>query len=1355
MQCLNLNNKEVKAAVDEVAKVLGSENAAYYIISENNGYAIDQTPDGVQSDVFSDLLNKLNGDREKAIKEMAKTFAIKATSKIELEDVSKTDYVDLLDKLGKKIYVKEKLVKDIRKGIKQRLASIKRYQTKNLDVIRNEEKLLDDLNKLDSIEGITEFVNYVSSTISDAFKFLNERPDDINSRQLVQLKRDYLSFFMPMMQDIQYVTDTTDELKQYIEDYQDFKDTVDNIVTGQATLMNKYNNILRYNFRSLLEQYAIEHNSPTVEKMMNWIDDPEKDLSYLEYFIGQNSSTNNEIIRIMADMLSNQINVTKRATYDKGITIVDLYNKAKAANPKLNVMTSLQEKDSSGQTTGYFTRDRNYGQFYKDQKEAINKIVTDMGLVRDQEGVIQFESKEQEKEFRKRKTKWQLKHGELKYTEEYYKLKWDLPVEAQNALDEIDTLTNNILSKARQSGFMLLNKFTQKDLNNLDNLSRQRAELYSDYYADGTPKAGTYLVIAKSLQNFRKKLYDKVKYKTDYEKFNRTAKAVIDKYGINSDQYKKWFESATQESYTDEFFELLDKITGSKNEEIQELYDERARLLNMYRDKSTRQINIEVPQTVKDLIIDLDKRIAQARLSNRPTLGEGDIQFNDIAQIQKTKKYYEDAQVAKEEGRYEEWYAKNHYEVNGKLRTASYYTYMEPTSNKYKKIVPNAYFNIVDQDSEFVNSNYDLDGEYVQPKKSLYDNSTAFKVIQNNKELKELYDYLVDSMKESYSKISFVSYSNPYRLPQISGRMMSIISRSDDKFDAIKYIIKDEFTVKDDDAEYIKKEAYRNDGSRVKLIPTRYINMMDDPSKITSDVCGSVIQFSEMAENYKNMSEIQDDLEMIMYGLGDLKITTKRQLKQGTDSNVYKKAQELLDMALYGEKKKQITLGNINITKGVQKVYNYISLNNLANNIWAITANYVTGQANLDIESIADKYFNTDDIFFAKRELASRIADITANIGNVNHKDKLMMMMQRDQVTRSNSETFDRLDQSRTLRALNQHFWYNGYTAGDFMIKSQLLMATYHSYKYYKGEYLNKSQFIDKYYSNAIHDGERAFKALTDTLWDAYDVVDGKLTTVAEGDKNKAATKIQPLVQKKINTLAVRIDGNITDIDRAGIHRNVLTQFFVMHRNFMINGIQERFKAKQFNYSTGEMEGGMYADAVKFIYHAASKGKLNVISQALADWNELDELERYNIKKVMMDLANIIIWGSIISTLLVAAADDEPDNWALQAMAYSATRISFEFRTLYNPMELTGLFNSPSAAFSTFDNASNYLKLLWIPNFFGENNIFSEVKSGKYKGWPKILRNTLKLTPIKNIYEATSVEGIRGKRNYLENQLMF
>ena len=74
MQCLNLKNKEVKAAVDELTTVLGSEDAAYYIISENNGYAIDQAPDGAQSTVFLRYLKDFNGSREAAVKAMIQHY---------------------------------------------------------------------------------------------------------------------------------------------------------------------------------------------------------------------------------------------------------------------------------------------------------------------------------------------------------------------------------------------------------------------------------------------------------------------------------------------------------------------------------------------------------------------------------------------------------------------------------------------------------------------------------------------------------------------------------------------------------------------------------------------------------------------------------------------------------------------------------------------------------------------------------------------------------------------------------------------------------------------------------------------------------------------------------------------------------------------------------------------------------------------------------------------------------------------------------------------------------------------------------------------------------------------------------
>jgi len=89
---------------------------------------------------------------------------------------------------------------------------------------------------------------------------------------------------------------------------------------------------------------------------------------------------------------------------------------------------------------------------------------------------------------------------------------------------------------------------------------------------------------------------------------------------------------------------------------------------------------------------------------------------------------------------------------------------------------------------------------------------------------------------------------------------------------------------------------------------------------------------------------------------------------------------------------------------------------------------------------------------------------------------------------------------------------------------------------------------------------------------------------------------------------------------------------------------------------------------------------------------------------------------------------------------------------MYNPMELTALLNSPSAAFASFSNAAEMIKLLYIPNYFSDKGPFSDVSTGAYKGMPKVLRNFIKVTPFKNIIEMSNPQA---KRKYLENQLSF
>jgi hypothetical protein len=217
----------------------------------------------------------------------------------------------------------EEANKQIKIGIQQRLNSISRYQTRNIKVIQETQRLIDQLNRLDAIEGTVEFVNYVGDNIIDAFEFLNKSFDEITSTQIVQLKRDYLGFFIPMIRNIQKVLDTTTELEG-IEDYDNFRDTVDRIVNAQSTIINKYDNILEEKTRNFLEEYATTSGSATVEEMLKWLQDPSKDLSWMEMWLGQNSSAGNEVIRIMADILNQQINITKRNTFNQGVSLVNL-----------------------------------------------------------------------------------------------------------------------------------------------------------------------------------------------------------------------------------------------------------------------------------------------------------------------------------------------------------------------------------------------------------------------------------------------------------------------------------------------------------------------------------------------------------------------------------------------------------------------------------------------------------------------------------------------------------------------------------------------------------------------------------------------------------------------------------------------------------------------------------------------------------------------------------------------------------------------------------------------------------------------------------------------------------------------
>ena len=511
-----------------------------------------------------------------------------------------------------------------------------------------------------------------------------------------------------------------------------------------------------------------------------------------------------------------------------------------------------------------------------------------------------------------------------------------------------------------------------------------------------------------------------------------------------------------------------------------------------------------------------------------------------------------------------------------------------------------------------------------------------------------------------------------------------------------------------------------------------------------------------MAANYKNMSAKQDEVELMLNLLRQLSIRTSKELKGPGSTNVYKQSQLLVDRLMYGRNKTPIegnVLGyDINFGKALDIVRGFVTRVNLSGNLWSIGTSFFTDTTYTTLEAKMGRYFDLEDLNFAKSEFARELPNMMQNIGNPNPRGRLPYLLMLNQVVKDNKELFDRLDQSQVLRSINQNFWFAGYTQSDYTVKSHTLLSIYHNYRLVDNEgFMSKQQYIDKFYSNDRKKGAVEFKQLTTTLYDAYIELPNGDVVVDDKYKQLITDKLLNDVRNRIEIISKRIDGTIREVDKAAVHANAMASYLVLHRNFMISALHDRFKPKQYNLDLQTIEEGYYRSTGRFLKNVIANRHF-AIKQLLADYNNMQEYEQYAVRRVLNEL--VLIAASTAVALTIASivdGDDDYDTWLTQSITYLAMRSAFEFRTMYNPFEFMALIKSPTAAFNWFDNISSFINLINPASYIGDRTPFTIIDRGVYKGMPVILKNIIKVTPFKSIVEA---QDPKSKRNYLQNQLM-
>lgn len=1265
----------------------------------------------------------------------------------------------------------DKLYTDIKKGIVNRINSISRYKNKNLKMINELNKLVQELASLDAEQGMLSFIDHVGYSVGEAQVFVNKPYDSISEKQVRQLQKDYVGFYLPLLQRIKDLMDTADLFKEH-PDYYSIRDNIELMLAKMETVNNKLNHISKSKAYDIFIDFCRENGMPEeiIQETIDWLEDPTTDSYVFMRAFGMASNSNNAVLQTIAKMLNDTKNLTERQTLSVGNNLTKIL-KAAQAKYGVDVQKLLYEKSPDGNYTGYMVQNLNYGFFKQNYNKFVSELAAKLGIEKNEDGKYELpDDPDIRDKWFKELNKWYSKHATRRFKPEYYELRNSiLSEDTRSVLDNINMRIMIITDAITEDGIVYNNRLSPAEYEELKKLQREKYLVQSLYNLDGTEKTGDELRMAQEIQKFNDKIKDRVKYKPDKVRFEEDRKKVEKKYGLNSPQYKLWMNRNQAERFTEEFWKDLEKAmenSQSQSPLYDKLVERRRQILKVYKEQETGTVDVDkLSDKERQQLLELDKDAADAYVipskNEKEQVDEDTLRFSDVASIEPTDQYYRDMSAAQASGseRYNVWLFENHYEdAYGFLKPASYYTKLVPVDNgkKYKEIVPIGRYNEVDvENSDLADPNFDKNGPSIQPNKALYDNSKAYNEVMSKPEVKALYEEINKVMDQANSYISFVASVNDKRMPQIPARLLQVLNRKGSLRDKLKYVVEDFATTKDDDLDFVREYKTMPNGDPIKVIPTRYIRMLENPNNIATDAVSSVIHYFQMAANFHNMQNQQNEIELLLNLLKGVEVKGRKFSPKGS-SNVYKQAELLVDRLLYGRNKVPIkfNIGNkeINVSKMLDIIRSYITKVNLSYNIWSMGTSILTDVTFTTLDSFVGRYFDSKDLRFASNEYAKHLPEILANVGNPVPNNKITHLIALNSIVKDSGEIYDRLDQSPVLRALNQHFWFAGYTQGDFVVKSHTLLAIYHSLRYVDGVgFMYKEEYIQKYFPNNRKLGSAHFNQLSTTLYDAYTVnKDGNLVVKSEYEQY-VTDKLINLVKNRVQILTKRVDGTIRDVDKSYIHAHSLMSFIIMHRNFMINGLHERFKVRQFNMDTGLMEEGIYRGMYRFIGNLI-KDKHFTLSTMLADYDNMAEYEQYAVRKTLADF--MLAVSSTVVALTIAAlvdGDDDYNNWLMQSVAYLAMRSAFEFRAMFNFEELMGMIKSPTAAFTTFENAFSFVNIFMPTSYIGKKTPFSKVKKGNYEGMPYFMKNIIKTTPLKNIIEAKDP---KLKRNYLENQLM-
>ena len=480
----------------------------------------------------------------------------------------------------------------------------------------------------------------------------------------------------------------------------------------------------------------------------------------------------------------------------------------------------------------------------------------------------------------------------------------------------------------------------------------------------------------------------------------------------------------------------------------------------------------------------------------------------------------------------------------------------------------------------------------IQPDFAQYGDQEFVDMIKKGDAKAEYYKLLIDTMEQQWDKLGLDPSYNRYKLPQIEGT--SLMKRSRAARHPKKYIknaANNAVSATSDDIQMRSGDDYvmRNGKWVLKTAPTRFINEMDDPSMISSDLAFTVGQFVQMTNNYLNKQKLQAKVETLAYSLD----AENRDVNhQHTGVRQFERYEKMLKQLFYEQSETGEDLGEkpgkaeIAAAKAARVARSGTAYLMLAYNLPSMFTGVFDSFTQMPAAAARNDQFGFKQLFYSYLVTFPKLFQAIANIGNPIANCKAVAMMQKDGLVKTSGETFKNAYHSRLRRALAQSAT-GGYTMGDYMMNMLSQRCTYEAKKYYPGNNLVKEGFYTKAEFNRLMSNSGLTQKeinrdwndnIGESLWDAYYFDNGiaKLKDKYK-DVNLYDSKLSATIQQNMALL----NGNAPKNDQSSVSNTILHKFFFLMRNFFIRRAEHWFAgykpdnvARKFEDSTEEIYRG-------------------------------------------------------------------------------------------------------------------------------------------------------------------------------------